>query len=107
MRLRRLLPAAEARRHVAGEGRREKGAEKSSRKADATPEFFQPGHTYAGSGGWKFHCDTLTAHPEDGELTALGWRFFNGSWQPIAYEQDDWEAHQANGHTDVTDGGGA
>jgi hypothetical protein len=50
---------------------REKGAEKSSREADATPEFFQPGHTCAGSGGWNFHCDTLTAHPEDGELTAL------------------------------------
>jgi hypothetical protein len=71
---------------------------------ESTPDFFQPGHTYAGSGGWRFRCDTVTTHPEDGELTALGWRYFNGRWEPIAYHQDDWETHQADGHTDIAEG---
>lgn len=81
----------------------EKG-EKSSREADATPDFFQVGHTYTDDEyGWKFRVDTITTHPEDGERTALGWRYFNGRWAEMAYGEDDWEVHQAVGHTDVTE----
>ena len=70
------------------------------------PGFFQPGHTYADDEhGWKFRVDTITTHPDNGELTALGWRFFNNAWEPIAYHQDDWEVHQAVGHTDVIEAG--
>lgn len=78
--------------------------EKSSpTRADATPDFFQPGHTYADDEyGWKFRVDTITTHPEDGERTALGWRYFNGRWAEMAYGEDDWETHQLVGHTDVT-----
>lgn len=72
------------------------------------PDFFEPGHTYAeadGSTDWKFRCDTVTTHPEDNQRTALGWRFFNGEWDAIAYGEDDWDIHQHVGHTDVTEGG--
>lgn len=73
--------------------------------ADATPDFFQPGHTYAGTGGedWRFRCDTITTHPEEGDRTALGWRFFNGLWEATAYHEDEWDVHQAAGTIDVTE----
>jgi hypothetical protein len=58
-----------------------------------TPDFYRPGHTYTGKYGWKFRCDVITTHPEDGERTALGWRFFNGSWEAYAYGEDDWGVH--------------
>lgn len=91
-----------------GDRLRRMAEEKSSRTAaDATPDFFQAGHTYAGSHGWKFRCDTVTTHPEDGEPAALGWRFFNGIWEHDAYRQEDWDVHQSLGHTDITGGGNA
>ncbi|MFJ2568143.1 hypothetical protein ACIO02_35360 [Streptomyces sp. NPDC087568] len=70
---------------------------KSSQPADATPDFFQPGQTYAEPGDttdWRFRCDSITTHPEDGERTALGWRHFRGEWEPYAYGEDDFEIHQ-------------
>lgn len=69
------------------------------------PDFFQPGHTYTepdGSTDWRFRCDSVTDHPDDGERTALGWRHFRGEWEPYAYGEDDWEIHQHVGYTDVT-----
>lgn len=73
-------------------------------EADATPDFFQIGHTYADTDPeWKFRVDTVTTHPDNGERTALGWRFFRGEWEPYAYGEDDWEIHQLVGHTDVTE----
>ncbi|MFD3917188.1 hypothetical protein ACFWR1_37510, partial [Streptomyces sp. NPDC058603] len=70
------------------------------------PDFYQPGRTYSDSEyGWKFRCDTVVTHPEDGERTALGWRFFDGRWEPYAYGEDDWEVGQAVGYSDVTEGG--
>ncbi|MGW4043035.1 hypothetical protein [Streptomyces sp. NPDC004721] len=97
-------------RHAATDVKaREEAKGKSSREADATPDFFQPGHTYADSEfpqyDWQFRCDTITTHPEDGERTALGWRSFNGSWEPYAYGEDDWDVHKHVGHTDVTEDG--
>lgn len=72
----------------------------------AEADFFQIGHTYTNSEfpqyGWKFRADTITTHPEDGERTALGWRFFNGEWGPYAYSEGDWEIQQLVGHTDAT-----
>lgn len=68
---------------------------------ETAPDFYQPGHTYAAQQGWKFRVDTITTHPEDGERTALGWRFWNDTWEPYAYGEGDWEIQQLNGHTDV------
>ncbi|GHH29953.1 hypothetical protein [Streptomyces rubradiris] len=75
-------------------------------RSDAARAFFQPGHTYAQSEfpqhDWRFRCDTVTTHPEDGERTALGWRFWRGNWEAYAYAEDDWEVHLHVGLTDVT-----
>lgn len=67
------------------------------------PRFFEPGRTYThvdDGTDWRFRCDTITTHPEDGELTALGWRFFKGVWTECAYGADDWEIHQFAGITE-------
>ncbi|MFJ4624293.1 hypothetical protein [Streptomyces sp. NPDC088812] len=70
------------------------------------PDFFQPGRTYAsGDDDWRFRCDAVTTHPDDGERTALGWRHFRGEWEEYAYYEDDWDAHQFHGHIDVTEAG--
>ncbi|MEW2250421.1 hypothetical protein AB0907_24140 [Streptomyces sp. NPDC006975] len=92
-------------RKLAAMLRERAAALRSTPAADA--DFFQPGHTYAERGGWRFRCDTITSHPADGELTALGWRFHAGRWEPIAYHRDDWETHRAAGHIDGTAQGGA
>lgn len=61
-------------------------------------EFYLPGHVYgyavyAPGYDWKFRADVVTTRPEDGERVALGWRFFRGEWEPIAYGEDDWAVH--------------
>jgi len=57
-------------------------------------DFYEPGQTYKDDEyGWKFRCDTVTTHPDDGQRTALGWRYFRGDWEPYAYGEDDWEIH--------------
>jgi hypothetical protein len=67
-------------------------------EAPAEADFYRPGHTYtAPEYGWKFRCDTVTTHPEDSELTALGWRFFHGEWEPYAYHEDDWDIAKFDG----------
>ncbi|MEU0831239.1 hypothetical protein [Streptomyces sp. NPDC005969] len=72
--------------------------EVTAKPADVLSEaadFYQPGHTYTNAEhpeyGWKFRCDTVTTHPEDGERTALGWRFFNGKWDAYTYGETDWD----------------
>ena len=70
--------------------------------------FFEVDHTYVGNDSaydWKFRVDAITTHPEDGERTALGWRFFNGAWTEITYGEGDWEIHQLAGIVDVTEAG--
>ncbi|MGW1039851.1 hypothetical protein [Streptomyces sp. NPDC002547] len=70
------------------------------------PTFFEVGHTYGSQGeSWKFRVDSITEHPEDGERTALGWRYWNGQWDAIAYGEDDWEIHLAVGLEDITGDG--
>lgn len=88
----------------------EQGEKATATAATATPQpddFFQPGHTYIDSEspqrGWKFRCDTVTTHPENSERTALGWRFFNGKWEPYAYHEDDWDVAQHVGTTEPSE----
>lgn len=65
---------------------------------DPAPDFYQPGYTYSDTDPeWRFRCDTVTTHPEDGERTALGWRFFRGEWDAIAYGEDDWDLLKFDG----------
>jgi hypothetical protein len=74
----------------------------------AVVDFFQPGHTYIerdGATDWKFRCDAITTHPEDGERTALGWRHFRGEWSEYAYGEDDWEIHRIADSLGVTGAG--
>lgn len=64
-------------------------------------DFFEPGHTYRDGHLWAFRCDAITTHPDDGERTALGWKLFNGEWNPYAYVPDDWEISEACGWIDI------
>lgn len=78
------------------------------RESEPAPGFFQPGRTYAepsGTTDWRFRCDSLTTHPDDGERTALGWRRFRGEWEPYAYGEGDWEIHEHVGTIDITEAG--
>jgi hypothetical protein len=78
--------------------------EATAEAATATPDFFQPGHTYAEPGDttdWRFRCDAITTRPADGERTALGWRHFRGEWTECAYGEDDWEIHRLTGVTEA------
>ncbi len=72
----------------------------------AEPVFFQPGHTYVNTefpqANWRFRCDSITTHPEDGKRIALGWRFFKDTWEPCAYVEDDWDPHLSIGQRDVS-----
>jgi hypothetical protein len=68
---------------------------------DHAPDFYRPGYVYsypryADGYDWKFRCDAITTHPEDGERTALGWRFFKGEWGECAYGEDDWDIHNCD-----------
>ncbi|WP_329336193.1 hypothetical protein OG252_13380 [Streptomyces sp. NBC_01352] len=88
----------------------ERGAIRPDNLRMLPADFFEPGHTYTESDGstdWKFRCDAITTHPENGERTALGWRHFQGKWEPCAYFEDDFDVHQYVGHTDVTETGDA
>jgi hypothetical protein len=84
----------------------DRGAVRPDNLRTLPADFFEPGHTYADDEhGWKFRVDTVTTHPEDGERTALGWRFWKGVWDAYAYGEDDWEIHQLVGHHDITESG--
>lgn len=70
----------------------------------SAPDFYQPGRTYRDGDDWAFRCDTVTTDPKDGEVSALGWRYFRGDWTPYAYGLDDWEVYQVGLILDATDG---
>jgi hypothetical protein len=54
--------------------RRMTGGEKATADAaTATPDFFEPGHSYTHRNGSDFRCVTVTAHPQTGERLAMGW----------------------------------
>lgn len=88
--------------------RAEQAGEKATGPVEVSAsDFFEPGHTYAyrDSTDWRFRCDVVTTHPEDGERTALGRRRFQGVWSEYAYGEDDWGVHQTLGVVDVTGAG--
>ena len=75
----------------------------------AAPDFYQVGHTYThvdDGTDWAFRVDAITAHPEDGERTALGWRHFRGEWTEYAYGEDDWDVHLHVGLVEAATGSG-
>lgn len=70
-------------------------------KTGTVPDFYQPGYVYsypryADGHDWKFRVDAITTHPENGERTALGWRFHKGQWGEYAYGEDDWDIHNCD-----------
>ncbi|MFJ2719403.1 response regulator transcription factor [Streptomyces sp. NPDC087437] len=68
---------------------------------ESTADFFQPGHTYQHS-SWQFRCAAITADPETGERTAIGWfRFRQGQWRLFSADRAMWN----DVWTDTADGG--
>jgi hypothetical protein len=74
------------------------GEEATAEAATATPDFFQPGHSYTHRNGVEdFHCVAVTAHPQTGERLAMGWRV--DSWAlhyPAAVGINQWR-HEYDG----------
>jgi hypothetical protein len=66
---------------------------------DEASTFYEPGATYTSRKfpqyGWRFRCDAITTHPDDGERVALGWRYYQDEWQPYAYGELDWSEDEA------------
>lgn len=61
-------------------GMREDAEKSSPTEADATPAFFEPGHTYTDGNGYRapelttiFRVEHVTRHPDRGHLRAIGW----------------------------------
>lgn len=82
----------------------DRGAVRTNNLRMLPADFFEPGRTYThvnDGTDWKFRVDTVTTHPEDGERTALGWRHFQGEWEPYAYGEDDYDVHQHVGLLDA------
>lgn len=68
---------------------------------ETTPDFYQAGYVYsypryADGYDWKFRVDVITTHPDNGERAALGWRHFNGEWEPYKYGEGDWYVHNCD-----------
>jgi hypothetical protein len=77
------------------------GEKATTSGATATPEFFQAERTYQ-HGDWVFRCDVVTADPNTGKRTAIGWSWFEVGYGQVASYTD---AHWADGWTDVTGAG--
>ena len=76
------------------------GEEASAQAPTATPDFFQPGHTYAREHHGhriKFVVEHVTTAPSDGYRIAFGWRNAFG-WPEAPFHSDD-----LDGWTDTTD----
>jgi hypothetical protein len=79
----------------------------------STPDFFQPGRTYAyEAGGFTapelltvFRVACTTTHPATGEPFAFGWvrKGETTAWRPYAEPADDWP----HAWTEITEGGDA
>lgn len=63
---------------------------------EAAEDFYEAGKTYIRSSGWMFRVDVITTHPEDGDMTALGWRLWDGKWEEYAYGTSDWEIYNVS-----------
>jgi hypothetical protein len=70
--------------------------------AGATPDFFEPGHTYQRR-RWQFQCLAVAPNPFNGEIRAVGFLYRPGEpATATALDPDDW-AH--GGWGDVSEGG--
>jgi hypothetical protein len=80
----------------------EAGQEKDTREGESTPDFFQPGHTYAyDADGFTapelltvFRVVAETTQPETGKRMAFGWirTAEDVAWSPYAEPVDEWPA---------------
>lgn len=70
-------------------------------EATATPEFFQPGRTYAHD-AYRFSCEYLVTHPTSGRRSAWGWFGKNGGWRHHSFSERQFQARE---WTDVTEAG--
>jgi hypothetical protein len=78
------------------------GVEKGTAPATATPNFFQPDHTYQRR-RWLFQCLAVAPNPFNGETRAVGFLYRPGEpATATGLDPDDWEH---GGWTDVTEGG--
>ncbi|MGW5123217.1 hypothetical protein ACWEQ7_03975 [Streptomyces sp. NPDC004069] len=81
---------------------REEAKGQSSQPADATPGFFQPGHTYVRehhAATIRFLVEHISNAPDGSYRAAFGWRIEGGDvcWSP--FDSDDF-----TGWIDVTEG---
>jgi hypothetical protein len=88
--------AAYVLRHVADEWEPE--------VAEAAPDFFQPGHTYAHA-HYRFECLHLVTHPVTGEVQAWGWfgKADTDGRRHMSFTRGQWDARPWD---DITTGGG-
>jgi hypothetical protein len=87
--------------------------EKATPTGEATPDFFQPGRTYAyEASGFTapelvtvFRVASTTTHPATGAAYAFGWirKGETTTWTPYAEPADDWP----HAWTEITEGGDA
>lgn len=79
--------------------------------ATATPDFFQPGHTYTQNAPFRapedrpnFQCIAVATHPTTGNRRAFGFDQpgAGGPWSSASLRDEEW----ADGWIDVTEGGG-
>ncbi|MFE9127045.1 hypothetical protein ACFYOF_16770 [Streptomyces sp. NPDC007148] len=71
--------------------------EKSSRAAVATPDFFEPGHSYTHRDGSTFRCVAVTTHPNGGERVAVGWHTDTAGWTFIGFRNINHWNHEYDG----------
>jgi len=78
--------------------------EATASAATATPDFFQPGHTYTKlRGTWLFQCAHVATHPGGSGRIAFGWLRRNEKhdvWLPNSKSESAW-TH--DGWTDVAE----
>ena len=80
----------------------ERGAIRPDNLRMLPPDFFEPGHTYEW-GPYTFLVEAVTAHPETGARTAIGW-WRTGEGLPwMVHEYSD--VHWSTVWADITGGG--
>ncbi|MEH0629884.1 hypothetical protein [Streptomyces stelliscabiei] len=77
--------------------------EKATDQATATPDFFQPGHTYRLGARHTFRCTAIDSNPGTGERHAIGWAYdtHTGRWRVTDLNDASWRG----GWVDVTEAG--
>lgn len=73
--------------------------------ADATPDFFEPGHSYTHRDGSTFRCVAVTTHPDSGERVAIGWHTDTANWTFAGVRNINHWNHEYDGVTPANEGG--